>query len=122
MPATIVSPQQSALKTYEDNGDQTGALHVIMDSAAPSSGTGTVSAAAVTDTVGVVLAANANRKTAVFYNVGPNTAYLGGAAVADTDGLPLPMGASFEDDQTADEWSAICAAGETASLRIWEVE
>lgn len=84
-------------------------------------GTPTNTQVSVTTSSTLVLAANANRKMATIYNVGPATAYLKAAtgAVAATD-KPLPAGAEFVDDNSLSIWHAITASG-TADIRVMEV-
>jgi len=79
------------------------------------------STAAPTASAAQCLAANASRKTAVIYNNGSQTVYLGGSgSVTTSNGLPLLVGASVEDDTSVDAWFAVTASG-TGDLRIVEV-
>lgn len=69
-----------------------------------------------------LLAANANRKAAYFYNNHATiTAYISptSPAVAATD-IPLPPGASYVDDDTTGAWYVIPASG-TSDVRVVEV-
>jgi len=83
--------------------------------------TKTMSAAAPTNSAASVLAANTDRKTAVIFNNGSVTVYLGkDGTVSTANGLPLAPGSTLEDTDTQDAWFGITASG-TGDLRIVEV-
>ncbi len=87
----------------------------------PTKGTRTHSTAAPTTTAGSVLAANVNRKVAVFANDGDVTVYLGSTAgVTTSNGYPLLPDAVLVDDLSTGAWYAITASG-TGDLRIIEI-
>lgn len=69
MSATIVNPAQAGLKTYEDNGNGTGAMHVIMDGGGVNTvTTSTPTSVAASATSAQLLAANTARKGGSIYN------------------------------------------------------
>jgi hypothetical protein len=76
---------------------------------------------APTNAAAQALAANSGRIKALITNNGTMTAYLGkDNTVTTSNGVPLYVGASVEDDVSTDAWYAIVASG-TGDLRIVEV-
>lgn len=68
----------------------------------------------------LILAANANRKSAIIQNVGTVDCFVGPSGVTTSTGLSLPAGASLVDDASTSAWYGITASG-TADLRVCEV-
>lgn len=71
-------------------------------------------------TADLVLAANAERKSATIQNAGTVTVYLGPSGVSTTSGLVLEPGAVMVDNRSTSAWYGITASG-TADLRVCEV-
>jgi hypothetical protein len=85
-----------------------------------SKGNKSVTQTGPTNTAAQVLAANTARQSALFYNNGTQTIYLGkDNTVTTSNGMPLTAGASLEDRESIDAWYAIVASG-TGDLRIIE--
>lgn len=86
-------------------------------------GAKTFSTAAPTDSAGSeILAANAQRKSALIVNNSGGTVYLGGSSgVTSANGIPLADGQSLTDTTSTDAWYARAATGVTGDLRICEV-
>lgn len=108
----ISPPRVAPVTLYDSSGN-------ALQAGLPQ-GTATGSAAAPTSVAAVALAANVNRKTAIIYNNGSVTVYLGGSGVTTANGLPLLPGAAFVDDRTTGVWYGVTASG-TGDLRIIEV-
>ncbi len=68
----------------------------------------------------LVLAANANRKSALIQNVGTVDVWLGPIGVTTATGILLEVGAAFIDDVSTSAWYGVTEAG-TADLRVCEV-
>jgi hypothetical protein len=72
-----------------------------------------------------LLAYNQNRVQVTFQNLGPNTAYISPSANATlTDSHALAINESFSAGKYGGaglDWTAICAAGETADIRIMRI-
>lgn len=101
------------------NSDATNGLDV--DVTRLPRGSKTFADPAPTTSAASVLAANASRKAAIFYNNGADTIYLGGSSgVTSSNGMPLVAGATLYDNVSTDAWWAIMASG-TGDLRIIEV-
>lgn len=85
---------------------------------------GTPSAAAAvapTTTATLLLAANANRVSALFTNNGAGTVYVGPtSAVTTATGHPVATGQPFSDNSTTSAWYGIMASG-TGDVRVTEV-
>lgn len=80
-------------------------------------------AVAVTDTPAVViLASAAGRRDVLVGNAGPNAVYVGSASVTAATGVPFEVGQTLTYTQAStggdDAMYAICASGQTASLRV----
>ncbi len=86
-------------------------------------GTKVVSTVAVTSTAGqgmLLLAANANRISALIVNNGAQTVYLDVAnTVSTTASVPLLTGASLTDNSSNDAWYGL-AASTTGDIRVIE--
>lgn len=80
----------------------------------------TPTAVAVDDSPAQLLASCVGGLTPVtIYNAGTDEVYLGGSDVTSATGLPVVAGQSFSYDLGArDELYAICASGETATVRV----
>jgi len=80
----------------------------------------TSAAVAVDDDPVVALAAgNGIRRDVAVYNGGPNTVYIGGAAVTSAAGYPIASGADLVYPLgEAETLYGVCATGETAALRV----
>jgi hypothetical protein len=122
---SVGEANMSGIHCIEDKGTvdarnrKVGTLHVTIDGTVK--GTSVFTTAAPTTSATLVLAANTSRKTATIYNNGSVTVYLGkDATVTTANGLPLPVGATLEDDSTTSAWYGITASG-TGDLRIVEV-
>jgi hypothetical protein len=91
-------------KIVEDTGTSTGALRVIVEDSAADEVATVTSAAAVTagTTSSTLLAANTNRKNAVFTNYGATGAFIrrGTPAVAGQGIYLAPNGGTYEINQT----------------------
>jgi hypothetical protein len=69
----------------------------------------------------LILAANADRVTALIVNNGSVTVYLGKAnTVTAANGLPLVAGATLEDGESGSAWYGITASG-SSDVRVLEV-
>lgn len=71
---------------------------------------------------GLILAANASRKSALIVNAGDGTVYLGkDNTVSATNGIPLGPGQSITDTTSVDAWWAFVPTGVASDFRIVEV-
>lgn len=104
-------------------GRNSDATSASIETEEAKSATATFGAVAVlTTATALISAANANRKSIIFVNVGPNVVYMAPAnTVTTTNGFYLATGASFTDERTTLQWWGIVATGETASVRFIEV-
>lgn len=84
----------------------------------PAGAIGDAAAVAVTDALTAVIAADATRAVIRFYNQGPDPVALGGAALTWAKRCVVlgPGDQWVEDDAANLAWSAICDAGQTASV------
>ena len=76
-------------------------------------------AVSVTSTAGVVVAANASRKSVIIQNLGSAPIFIGGSTVADSDGLKVDPGQSLTVDNTTAAIYGVTASG-TADVRYLE--
>lgn len=83
-------------------------------------GTAVASQVTASTSASVLLAANANRVSAIFYNNGSVTVYIGGSGVTSSNGFPIPAGQSFTDDASNGVWYVVSASS-TASIGVIEV-
>lgn len=93
----------------------------VESGASTITGGGAQTAVPVSTTSVSVAAANSSRIRLRLYNDGPNTAYLNhSAAAAVATGEPLRSGGRMilEGEDAKLAWNAICAATESASIRV----
>jgi hypothetical protein len=103
----------TVIETADDPGN--GLRQIV----AVAKGTKAFTKVAPTGAEDLLLAANADRVAAIFYNHGSVTVYLGLSGV-DADDFPLGVGASFVDNVSTDAWYGLAASG-TGDIRIIEV-
>lgn len=113
----------TALSAADDRADLISDIYrrVIVNSSAAIAVQS--STAAVTDVAAQLMATPLDgRRKVVIQNLGANEVYLGGSAVADTNGIVLLRRTSIELEigEHVDLF-AVCASGETASLRLLEM-
>jgi hypothetical protein len=113
--ANSTAPDGTVVETADDPG--VGVRQVV--SAIVSKGTKAFTKVAPTGAEDLLLAANPDRLSAVFYNNGSVVVYLGLTGV-DSDDFPLGIGATFTDNVSTDAWYALAASG-TGDIRIIEV-
>lgn len=120
--ATILN---TPLAVVPDRGAPGAPVYVsgITYSDAPATSMLNTGPVAVTDTAVSVLAANAARKAARFYNAGTDDVALGASGLTWAKRcIVLAAGDTWVEERSANlEWVAICDTGKTASVNVQEV-
>lgn len=73
---------------------------------------------AVDDAGALLAAADGARQSVTIFNLAGDTIYIGNASVTDADGMPVAEGQGFVVDKTTAAVYAVCATGESASVRV----
>lgn len=88
--------------------------------ASPKGNLNQSAAVSVGNTATLLLAANERRVSAIIYNNGSVTIYVGNASVTSSNGIPVAAATSFTDDASNGALYAITASS-TADTRVAEV-
>lgn len=77
-----------------------------------------MAALAITDSRAKIFTAGEKRQVSRFFNDGPFTVYTGGKNVDASNGMPVEPGQGWNENEAPDaDWYAVCATGETATIR-----